>query len=210
MAIASVVLGALGISLPAIIVGHIARRRARDAGASSRLATVGMALGVLGLLAAVGLEAYKVNQADAHATRIAAPGQFITMQPQATQLISISKVDVYALAYPVAAPPDSGSSPPPGYVWALADVSECAGVTGSPFATDSTDFSVMFNGVAPAQGQIVDFIREPALSNFDSIAPNQCVRGYVAFIIPAKAKPLAVQYQPLLGHYDDYEWDLAG
>jgi hypothetical protein len=180
----------------------------------------GLALVVVGLvgLACVGLIAaglarrIHIDQAGStYVTRHAAFGQFITMQPEATQLIGTAEVDVYSLRYPVAIP-DPGTSVPTGYEWALADVSECAGATGPPAAPDAEDFAVLFNGgPGSVRGKYPDpgSIPKPALNGFTSVAPDRCVRGYVSFLIPVSPKPIAVRYEPLLRSFDRYEWDVT-
>jgi hypothetical protein len=167
-------------------------------------------LGFAGLIAGLVLRAYLADHADnTFPIRHAAFGQFITMQPQATQLIRVGAVDVYSLRYPVA-PSGHGRSVPTGYEWALADVSECAGVNGSPFPADPGNFAVLFNGApGSVNGRYVDSIQKPALDGFNSLAPDQCARGYVSFLIPVSSRPTAVRYEPLLGNFDRYQWDLT-
>jgi hypothetical protein len=195
----------------AVIFGAIARRRARQGGLDSRLGTAGLPLGLVGLLLTGALNvALRVHSANTHVTRHAPPAQVIALQPHATELTRIAAVTVYTLTYPLT-PTDPRATVPAGYEFALADVSECAGSAGSPFPTDPSNFAVVLSG-APhtASGGLVDFIRAPALSGIDSLSPNQCVRGYVSFVIPSGSRPTAVRYTPLLGKYDRYQWDVAG
>ena len=71
-------------------------------------------------------------------------------------------------------------------------------------------FSVLFNGApGSVDGRYVDTIQEPAFDRFNSLAPDQCARGYVSFLIPVGSRPTAVMYGPLLGNFDRYEWDLT-
>jgi hypothetical protein len=94
-------------------------------------------------------------------------------------------------------------SPSSGTTWDAIDVTACAGHNGTSLGVDPTDFSVLLsNGSTASSSPIVSGpLTTPQLSsltqfgyNITSLAPNQCVRGWVVFEVPNAATPTYVQF----------------
>lgn len=98
---------------------------------------------------------------------------------------------------------DNGESPDSGKQFAFANVRMCANSSGassyfgaSLFTVNASDGS---SDVASATSA-----RTPGLSDINSIAPNQCITGWLTFQISSSATPSSINYYAV--PFTDFTW----
>jgi hypothetical protein len=93
-----------------------------------------------------------------------------------------------------------GADPPAGTTWAAADVKVCAQPTSIFDVSISRGPWLMLgadNRPIPASLTADSRFPQPAYpTTHRQLHPGDCVRGWIAFAVPAGTQPLAVQYAP--------------
>jgi hypothetical protein len=213
LAVASLVLslvwlGGLG-SLLAVIFGARARgqiRRSPETQSGSGLATAGLVIGILGLIgavitwAAVFTVGNEVKKTVTPANKTARVGQAIDVE-QAGGLASIAVVRV---EHPVPGRSQFESAGA-GKEFAVAEIKLCAGSAGSHEGITMLFLSLVFPD-GTTEGPSLFNAREPRVSQFDALGPNQCGQGFATFAIRSGTNPSAVRYRT--SPFRTYEWTL--
>jgi len=217
LAVASLVLsiiwlGGLGSLLAVICAAVSLSKIKRSAGQMKGhgLAVAGLVIGIVGVLGSVlifsvlGAAAHEVNQQVAP----------VTLQMNQSANVGgadlsngVASVTVHSLDVGVTSTASIAGRrvvPDAGRVFAVANISVCAGQAGSQSGPDTELFDLVFAGNVTVGASFVD-AKTPALDNVNSLGANACTDGYVTFEIASGTRPTGVQYDSgILNH--TYTW----
>lgn len=220
LAITSLVLSILWLggvgSLLAIVLGAIALSKiksSRGARKGRGVAVAAVTIGIVGVLGAcaVGALTFAGIKVFHAIDRRTAPVTVSMGQPahiaSSEFAPGITSVTVSSLSESSAATNMLTGQPSPapgGKQFAMAQVQECAGPSGSRYDLNAVQFTVGLPGGStvrptPLVGE------KPVLQPATSLAANACVSGFVTFEVPAGVRPVSVRYDAgLLDH--TYVW----
>lgn len=106
---------------------------------------------------------------------------------------------VFSYRQPVAqsAPRPDGQ---PGYTWGAADVRVCATKTApEPILVSNGPWALVYADDTTAEASSVGYQQfpKPGYPFGEKIVPQgRCVRGWITFPVPAKLRPVAIEYAP--------------